>query len=169
MTNIPTPQIESCKVVAFQIQDHWLALPTSAVLKIARLPTATNSDMEAGGLTMWNNSPLVFLNLHSLLSPRQNPQSLPSSNQASGYPLKFVIIAQSQLTEPCAIPVDAPPSLMEIPLSEIKMLPSHYHQAIRGIAEHIAILSHQGSALSILLLNLQQALKKTLGQFQQSV
>ena len=169
MTNTPSSKIESCKVVAFQIRDHWLALPTPAVLKIARLPTSTNGGAELEGLTVWNNSPLAFLDLHSLLEAKQNKQSLPPANWSSEYLLRFVIIAQSQVTEPCAIPVDAPPTLMEIPLSEIKMLPSHYHQAIGGIAEHIAVLSHQGSALSILLLNLQQALNRSLQKFQRGV
>ena len=115
---------------------------------------------------MWNNSPLAFLDLHSLLESRQTKQFLPPAKQLSGHPLRFVIIAQSQVTEPCAIAVDGPPTLMEIPLSEIKLLPSHYHYAIGGIAEHIAVLPYQGSALNILLLNLQQALNKTLQQFQ---
>ncbi|MCG8363158.1 MAG: hypothetical protein MJA27_07485 [Pseudanabaenales cyanobacterium] len=159
----PPSQIEYCKVVVFQILGHWLALPTSAVLKITRLPTPVNGGVEANGLTMWNNCPLVFLDLHALLAPKQY-QLPPPESHSSGC-LRFVIIAQSQATEPCAIPVDKPPTLMEIPLSEIQILPPHYHQVIGGIAGHVAVLPHQGSILNILLLNLQQALNKTLQKF----
>ena len=164
----PTSQAESFKVVAFQVAGHWLALPTSAVLKITRLSPRETDSVEGGGLTTWNNRPLVYLNLHSLLSPQQIRLFPPIEHQPSGSH-GLVIIAQAHAAEPCAISVDKLPTLMEMSLSEIQPLPSHYHHAIAGIANHLAILSHQGLALNILLLNLQQALNKSLQGFQRSV
>lgn len=164
----PASQTESYKVVAFHISGHWLALPTSAVLKITRFPTGVNNGVEGVRLKIWNNSPLVYLNLHSLLSPKQNQLFPIPDGQTSGSS-ELVIIARSRAAETCAIPVTQSPTLMEIPVSDIKVLPPHYHQAIQGIAEHVAVLSHQGSVLNILLLNLQQALDKTLQEFQRGI
>lgn len=167
--SISRSQIESFKVVVFQVAGHWLALPTSAVLKITRLSQREPEKVKGDGLTTWNNLPLVYLDLSSLLSSQQQIRLFPPLGSQLPGSHELVIIAQARASEPCAISVDKPPTVMELSLSEIQPLPPHYQHAIAGIADHIAVISDQGSTINILLLNLQQALNKSLQRLQRGV
>jgi hypothetical protein len=176
--------IASCKAALFKIADHWFALPATTILKIipaTALETGTTSQ-----LTVWDNHPLVRLDLHQLLmrtvahssqpddsssnshqyishqqaSHQQASHQQASHQQASG---RYVMIVWAQTGERCGIFVDELPALHELSLSEAQVLPPHYRQSIGNIAKYLVIQPHQGTVLNILLLDLQQALHRAVG------
>ena len=165
--SISNPQIEVCKAAVFQVADQWLALPTTAILKVIPFSAFNNGAMQDGKLVLWDNCPLVRLELHSLLSQRSSHTTSPSeqpllTQQLTQSKSKYVLIAWSPTGDRCAILVDELPILLDIPLSQVQQLPPNYRQTIGSIARYMVALPYKGAVLTILLLNLQQALYKGL-------
>lgn len=150
-----TKPIESCQATLFKVADHWLALPTTAIVKV--FPSSTVDSQQQSELLVWNNRPLVRLNLHRVLS--RNSIDRPSARgYASLESSPYTLMVGSQTGERCSIPVDEMPVLQVLSLSDAQVLPPHYRQAIYNLAKHMVIHSYQGIAINILLLDLQQAL-----------
>ena len=150
------PLVESCKATLFKIADHWLALPATTVLKV--IPSSDLEGSDRGNLTVWNNHPLVRLDLHQLLTRNA---AISSSGVEQRLKLQqYTMIVWSQTGERCGILVDELPVLQELSLAEAQVLPPHYRQTIRNIAKYLVIQPYQGAVLNVLLLDLQQALNK---------
>lgn len=162
---ISNSQAEFCKAAVFQVADQWLALPATAILKVIPFSTFTNGAMQDGKLVLWDNCPLVRLELHSLLSQRGSHATSSTEQPLLTQQLtqsKYVLIAWSPTGDRCAILVDELPILLDIPLSKVQQLPPNYRQTISSIARYMVALPYKGAVLTILLLNLQQALYKGL-------
>lgn len=154
------PPVEACKAAILRIADHWLALPVTALLKVTPAAALPNAEIMAGHLSLWNDRPLVGLNLHQLLGPHTPAADDQSPMDSHTY----LVIAWSQTGDRCAIPVDTLPMLLDLPLAQAQLLPPHYRQTIKNIARYMVVLPHQGSVLKVLLLDLQQALSRTVVQ-----
>lgn len=152
-------QVESCRAAVFQIADHWLALPATAILKVIPASALANLGAKQDKLLLWENHPLVQLDLYSILSASAPESSLKSDYQQLNSH-NYILIVWSQTGDRCAIPVDKLPILLELPLSKAQILPSHYRQTIGNIARYMIALPYQGSVLTVLLLDLQQVLNK---------
>lgn len=148
------PQAESCKAAVFQIADHWLALPATAILKV--IPASALAGVQEGKLSLWEDQPLVQLDLHSILAAGSSPQDNPQGAIAQHY----ILIVWSQTGDRCAIAVDRLPILLEIPLPKAQLLPSYSRQSIGNIARYMIAVPHKGTVLTVLLLDLQQALNR---------
>ncbi|GAB4379441.1 MAG: hypothetical protein Kow00121_33610 [Elainellaceae cyanobacterium] len=151
------PAIASCKAAVFKVADYWFALPATAIRKVVPFSTLNRGTHE-DSLLLWHDHPLVWLDLHLLLTPTSNnrpfaPQTLPA-------PQTHVLIVWSQTGDRCAIPVDKLPTLLEIPLSEAQVLPPHYRQTIGQMARYMVVRPFQGANVTILLLDLMQALQR---------
>jgi purine-binding chemotaxis protein CheW len=150
-------QIEACKATVFKVADHWLALPATAILKVIPRSALAQEEIDSE-LVHWENCPLLWLDLHSfLIRSATNPAEIKPAGLTQ---CQYVVIAWSQTGDRCAIPVDALPTLLDIPLSDVQVLPPHYRQRIGSLAKHTIVLPHKGSVLTILLLDLQQVLNK---------
>lgn len=73
----------------------------------------------------------------------------------SSSPYPFMIIARHP-DSLLAIPVSAPPMLLDIPLSKISIISTMQRQQIHNIANYIAFINHQNQVISVLLLDLRQ-------------
>lgn len=149
--------VETCKATVFKIAEHWFALPATAILKI--IPSSVLENNTAHKLTVWNNQPLVRLDLHQLLTRTSVHRSSQLDNSCLNS-CQYMMIVWSQTGERCGIPVDELPTLHELSLSTAQVLPAHYRQSICNIAKYLVIHPHQGIALNVLLLDLQQALNR---------
>lgn len=147
------PPVVSCKAALFKIAEHWLALPATTILKI--IPASALANDQTSKLTVWDNQPLVRLDLHQLLARTAPPSPLDDSRP-------YIMIVWSQTGECCGIPVDELPVLQDLPLSKAQVLPAHYRQSIYGIAKYLVIQPNQGVNFNILLLDLQQALNRAM-------
>lgn len=143
---------ESCKAVILKSSGYLLALPATAVLKI--VPFSAVKSRENGGLVMWQDQPLMLLNLHPLLAP-MDPEPWPAS-ESPPVQKKFWVVARSQNIDRCAIEADELPTFQEIPLSKVQPLTPHHYRLTGGVASHVAIFPYRGVIATILLLDLQQ-------------
>ncbi|NJK28539.1 MAG: hypothetical protein HC925_08960 [Coleofasciculaceae cyanobacterium SM2_3_26] len=59
--------------------------------------------------------------------------------------------------ELCAIPLRELPSMMDIPVSEVRPLPETFNGLrLVGLASHVALLPQEGRPLEIFLLNMRK-------------
>ena len=147
---IETHKAGSYKAIAFQIDDHWFALPPAAVLRVTH-QAALIQNMGSNQLVYWDNQPLPVLNLRPILSMLKGDRALTNPETLEAIREKpFCVVAASgkALT---AIPVDQPPVLVELPITATHPIPAAHRKAMDGIASHIAIASPFGT---VFLLNL---------------
>jgi purine-binding chemotaxis protein CheW len=156
---LPTPQgepsFERCRAVVFAIAGHFLALPLTAVVKVVSAAAASHLPSAQPSLIYLDNQPITLLNLQPCLSAVATSHA---SVQPLLYPGQFLLIASDQ-EQLFAISLNQVPTLMELPLSVVRLLPKTYRQSIQNIAFHVAVLTHETQTQTILLLDLQQAMK----------
>lgn len=160
-TTPSTVNTETCKAITINIAGHLLALPVTAVFKVIRSSFVYSSNLGENKLIHIEEQTLPLIDLHPLLvtvKPNNEPEdSYTLTSEAE----KFLVLARSDTSKLVAIIVDEPPSLMDLPLSQIYALPPSQQQNIGNIASHIAIVPHQTSHLTVMLLDIQQALMTT--------
>ena len=151
---------ETCKAIVINIAGHLLALPVSAVFKVIRSSFVYSSNLGENRLIHIEEQTLPLIDLYPLL------EEVKPSNDSNFFDLtseeeKFLVLAKSEAGKLVAIVVDEPPSLMDLPLSQIYTLPPSQQQSLGNIASHIAIVPHQNAHLTVMLLDIQQALTTT--------
>jgi purine-binding chemotaxis protein CheW len=155
-------EFELCRAVVFTVANHYLALPLAAVLKVVPRSAVQHNYSDNQPMVYLESQPLTLLNLHACLSAipssnlaiAANPSVNLSSPRVSG---QLLLITGLAGYPQWAIPVDQPPTLMELPLSTVRLLPPTYRQRIHNIACHVAVLTNSQELLTLLLLNLKQA------------
>ncbi len=148
---------ELCKAVVFMILGYRLALPVESIFKVIQVPRSPQDSIEDESVFLFNEQPLTVLDLHHQLAKAKTSRFVNPETPVND-PAHFLIITQMSPGKLCGIPVDTPPSLQEISLSTIHLLPPSYRQALFNLASHIAVLPKKESSQTIFLLDLQQAL-----------
>ncbi|MEB3358843.1 MAG: hypothetical protein VKK04_19100 [Synechococcales bacterium] len=145
-------KLQSCQAIAFQIANHWLALPHAALLQIVH-QTALNKDVKSNTLAYLGKQPLSILDLHPLLATVRGDRLFPQDQylltEGQVETQFFLIVAVD--TTIVGIPVNQLPVLIELPLTEIHPVPPSYYSAICGIASHVVAVPQLGA---VFLLNL---------------
>lgn len=137
------------KFIVFKIADYFFALPISIVLKAINYPQLNNKDLNTTGLVQIGSHTLALLDLHQLLGDRT-----PHLDRNT----PFLLIVQVVEGELCAIPVDEPPNLVELPNDSIRALPRSYDRNnLLDLVSYGAILSEEGKTFTIFLLDINQA------------
>ncbi|HEY9657901.1 MAG TPA: chemotaxis protein CheW [Allocoleopsis sp.] len=144
---------EFCKAVILKISTHLFALPTTAIVKIVSAASVSQSHHS---ITLWENTPLLLLDLHQLLGVAPPQLENPT---AEGKDLKsYLVITRTSSFDRCAITVDELPIFENIPLSKVQALSPYHYRLMGSIAKHRVILPYKGVSSTILLLDLQHAL-----------
>ena len=160
-TTPSTVNTETCKAITLDIAGHLLALPVTAVFKVIRSSFVYSSNLGENRLIHIEEQTLPLIDLHLLLATIKPNNELEHSYNLTPEAEKFLVLAKSDTSKLVAIVVDEPPSLMDLPLSQIYALPPLQQQNIGNIASHIAIVPHRASHLTVMLLDIQQALITT--------
>ncbi|MGF1486981.1 MAG: chemotaxis protein CheW [Prochloraceae cyanobacterium] len=148
---------ETTKAIVFDIAGHLLALPVSAVFKVIRSSMAICSDLGNRKLVHLEEQALPILDLHQFLARVQPHRQDDYQNQFLSTQEQFLVLTHFRKGNLSAIPVDEPPSLIELPLSSIYTLPKSYKEKISNLANHVAVCPYENSTINIMLLDLQQA------------
>lgn len=148
-SNPSDPIVETCQAVVFKVADRYLALPQTAIVRVisANLLIAQASAHQQ--LLLLEGVPLTVLPLDRLFAPTQS------------LPHPFFIIARHP-DNLLAIPVSEPPILLDLPLTKISVIPPLHRQQIDNIANYIAFVDYQNQQISLLLLDLKQAVQSTI-------
>jgi purine-binding chemotaxis protein CheW len=139
------------KLVTFPVGLLTLALPIGAVHKVVNLTPIHGSGIYPVGVTAIGEENYTVIDLHQKLF-----QTSPSrENPTAGY----LILVQLPSGEKIGIPVTEAPSLIEVPLTQIRILPESYRRSdTLAIASHIVMLTGSETNQPIFILETQKLL-----------
>lgn len=144
-------EVSSLKAISFMIASYRLALPLEAVLRVVNCPIELRDLSNPLELVHLGSHAIAVLNLHSHLALKQ------INSTSSGQ--QFLVVTRSPQDEHCAIRVDAPPDLVELPLNMIRKLPEPYRNGHPlNIASRVAVLPQGKATLAIFLLDMQRVM-----------
>ena len=142
------------KFIVFRIGDCLMALPISDVLKVVNSPVGDNNGLRAMGLVQLGRHTIRVFDWHEELGS----SSLSNFSDASGgrsHRKSFLLIARTFHGEICAIVVDEPPNLVELPLDLMRSIPQSESRAgVFKLVSYAAVVSHNEMATTIFLLDL---------------
>jgi chemotaxis signal transduction protein len=158
----PSPlaaESEFCRAVVFTIAGHLLALPITAIHRVMITPTLLNINSNGVSLVHLSGLNITVLDLHPQLSAVK-PTSFNFFKSKPENKKQFLIVTYSQQGMLNGILVDAPPTIIELPLSAIRVFPRAYRQATPlGIASHITVIPQEIGTLTIFLLDINHLLE----------
>lgn len=126
--------VEVLKVLAFSMADYVFALPISLIYKVIKCPPIAISKDSNLGIADFEGRTVVVVDLDRQLS---TPNSTDKTRQK-----RFLILSQTRQGELCGIPIDRPPTLLELPQKDIQPLPVSARQIKSlSIATHVVTLS----------------------------
>ena len=138
------------KLLVFEMGILTLALPVEQVQKVIKRTDVHGSGLSYVNLSHLGEQEIAIVDLHRKLF--RVSQTDNSSN--SGY----FIITKNIIGEPLGIAIAQTPTLIDIPLSQVRTLPDSYRRAdTLEIASHVAVISREnGTSLTVFILDLEQ-------------
>lgn len=134
-----TSDVDVIKVLAFEMAEHFFALPISLIFKVINCPPISATTDSNLGITDFGGQTVTVVNLAQKLSP------LNSGNQP--WQKRFLILSKTRQGELCGIPINQPPSLIELPKDSIQPLPLSARQINPfSIATHVANMPKSNSS-----------------------
>ncbi len=140
------------KLVIFAIGKLTLALPIKQVQKVVKHNPVHGSGLSHVNLTHLEEQEVAVVDLHQKLFK----VSLKERSETNGY----FIITQPVIGEPLGIMVAETPILLDVPLSQIRILPESYRQAdTLAIASHVAIIPQSDrTTMTVFILDLTRVI-----------
>ena len=140
------------KLVIFTIGNLTLALPIKQVQKVVKHNSVHGSGLSHVNLTHLEEQEVAVVDLHQKLFK----VSLREQSGTNGY----FIITQPVIGEPLGIMVAQTPILLDVPLSQIRILPESYRQAdTLAIASHVAIIPQPDkTTMTVFILDLARVI-----------
>ena len=144
--DIKTPEIG--KFITFEVAGYWFVLPVTAILKIVNCPPPSQGGTIDIGLVQLGSHTIRLLNLHRELSYTAKVKTAPSGNAP------FLVVVQDPQKELWGITLNAPPDLVELPLTLFKpvALETPFDHKTNWIS-HMAIVSDKKTDRTLLLLD----------------
>jgi purine-binding chemotaxis protein CheW len=137
------------KVIAFKVNTLHLAVQIDAVHKILRHTSIYSSGLHPVGVAHVDDREVTVLDIQRRLFHTTSINALGESN--------YLIVIRNTLNELYGIPVETVPTLVDIPLSSLRVLPASYRQAdTLSIASHVAIIPQDEHTLTLFLLSLDE-------------
>ncbi|NEP08804.1 MAG: chemotaxis protein CheW [Symploca sp. SIO1A3] len=138
----------SVKLIVFQMGSLNLALPIEVVYKILNHKPIYGSGINQVGVVHLDEQEVTVVDLYRRL--------FHSSSTSKDEDNSYLVIVQNTTNELYGIPVVDTPILMEVPLSQVRVLPESYRRAdTLDIASHVAVINQAGSPLTVFLLDVE--------------
>lgn len=134
------------KALIFSIDSLNLALRIESVYKVLNAIPIYGSGLNGVGIVHMGDREITVLDLRQQLlqSPRSN----------TSFSGDYLVIVQNTTGELYGIPTETVPILIDIPLSNIRILPESFrHADTLGIASHVAVVSQSETTLTLFLLD----------------
>lgn len=136
------------KLLLFQIGTLKLALPVDSVKKITHYTAMEGSGTTAVGLISVDDMELTAIDLHKRLFKVPQP---PQEGR------QFLILAKNSIDELFGILVPQTPSMLELPLSQIRTLPESYRRGdTLEIASHVTRVQDNDQLLTVFILDVDR-------------
>ena len=138
------------KLLVFEMGILTLALPIEQVQKVVKHSAIHGSGLSYVNLVHLGSKEVAVVDLHRKLFKVSQPEILDQKG--------YFIITKSIIGEPLGIMVAQTPSLMDVPLEQIRAVPNSYRQAdTLEIASHVAVIPRtEDRSLTIFILDLKQ-------------
>ncbi len=146
-------EIESLKLLMFNIGSLNLAVPVEFVVKVANYTNIYSSGLNHLGMAHVGDRDITIIDLHKrLFEVSQIPQS--------GEKAYFIVVRNNN-GEQFGILVTTTPSLIDVPSSLIRALPESYRRAdTLEIASHVAVIPQEDTNSTIFILDADMLLPK---------
>lgn len=136
------------KFLIFQIGKLNLGLPVESVKKIVHHTSLQGSGTTDVGLFNFDNQEITAIDLHKRLF--KVSQSQPPGRQ-------FLIVAKNRVNELLGIVVSQTPTLIDLPLSQIRALPASYRFAdTLEIASHVTRIQRSQACLTVFIIDVDR-------------
>lgn len=135
----PRTEETALRAMIFAVQDRWFALPMGAVLKVSLCPPIKNNLDGGMGTVDIGKETITVIDLEEKFAPHRN----------YSVTRRYLILTQTRNGK-CGLISESPPSIVEIPLSTIRPLPTAYRQQGElSFVTHLAVLPKTGGEESI--------------------
>lgn len=143
-------QQTSIKLLVFTIGKLTLALPILQVQKVIKQIPVHGSGLSHVNLTHLEDQEVAVVDLHQKLFQT----SLEETHHNPGY----FVITKEIANEPLGIRVAEPPALIDVPTTQIRLIPDSYRRAdTLAIASHVAVIKgNNQTTQTIFILDLTQ-------------
>lgn len=136
------------KLLTFQVGQLNLALPIESVKKIVHHTAIQGSGTTAVGLVHLNDQEMTVIDLHKRLFKVSQPEV---------HGRQFLIMAQNRIQEGFCILVPQTPTLLELPLAQIRTLPNSYRFAdTLDVASHVTRVQQAEEWLTVFILDVDR-------------
>lgn len=136
----------SLKLIVFSMGGLNLALQIESVYKVVNHTPVYSSGSNYIGVTHLADTEVTVVDLHK----RFFKSSLLSNSEREGY----LVIVKNTVGELYGIPVANTPTLVEVPLTMIRVVPESYRRAdTLEVASHVAVIPQAEATLTIFLLD----------------
>jgi purine-binding chemotaxis protein CheW len=136
----------SIKLIVFGIGSLNLALRIDSVYKVVNHTPVYGSGLNCVGVAHVGDGEVTVVDLY-----RQFFKASPFQESDRG---DYLVIVKNTTGELYGIPVADTPILLEVPLSQIRVLPESYrHADTLGVASHVAVIPQELAPLTIFLLD----------------
>jgi chemotaxis signal transduction protein len=137
---------KSLKLIVFEIGSLNLALPIESVFKILNYTPIYGSGVNQVGITHVGDFEVTVVDLYRRFFKSSHPHEYFSGN--------YLVVVQNKTGELYGIPVADTPILMEVPSSQIRILPESYRRAdTLDVASHVAVIPQETASLTVFLLD----------------
>lgn len=138
---------ESIKLLVFEIGKLTLALPILQVQKVIRQAEVHGSGLNYVNLALTETEEVTVVDLHQKLFGVSLDRS--SSN--------FLVLSKNDRGESLGIAVAKSPTLIDVSLERIRLLPNTYRRAdTLEIASHVTVVTRGETSTTIFILDLQR-------------
>lgn len=152
---------EGVRVIVFAIREYMFALPIEAVLKIVPCPPLNSPIKNGIGMVDWEAQTVTIIDLYQKFVN----SALKESESESLFDPRFLILTKTDREELCGFVIEKSPTLIDIPLNDIRSVPLSYRQVAElSFVSHMAILSNIESEkpFKVFLLGMSQIIANKL-------
>lgn len=137
------------KLLVFEVGKLVLALPIQQVQKVVRHNPVHGSGLSYVNVTHLEDQEVTVIDLHQKLFKVSQTETL-----GTGY----FIISKNITGEPLGIVVAQTPTIIDVPLAQIRTLPESYRRAdTLEIASHVAVIPQADeTSLTVFILDLKR-------------
>lgn len=153
-TNYQNPQqknqvIKTLKLLVFRVNKLNLALSIDVVQKVIQHTSVHGSGLSFVGVAHLGEREITVLDLHKLLF--HESQVIQSGTKG------YLILARNSSGETFGILVGETPTLVDVPLNQIRELPESYRRAdTLKIASHVTVLKNKQESLTVFILDVDK-------------
>ena len=125
------------QTIVFTISEYTFALPMQTVAKIVPCPLIDRSGENGIGLLEWEGQIITIVDLQQQLA-----SNVASFNSDINSKHSFLILTQTKTQELCGFVTAKPPTLIDIFLDDIFLIPSSFREVNQlGFISHMTLLT----------------------------